>query len=44
MDDDRRILTTQQGHPVRDNQNIKTAGSRGRTTLQNYHSIEKASH
>lgn len=38
------ILTTRQGHPVTDNQNIRTVGSRGPATMENYHFIEKISH
>ena len=37
-------LTTRQGHPVRDNQNSKTVGNRGPTTLENYEFLEKISH
>ncbi len=37
-------LTTRQGHPVTDNQNIKTIGNRGPALLENYHFIEKISH
>ena len=33
-----------QGHPVSDNQNIRTVGNRGPRTLENYHFIEKISH
>ena len=40
----RETLTTRQGHPVTDNQNIRTVGSRGPATLENYHFIEKISH
>ncbi|MDW0114432.1 catalase [Sporosarcina saromensis] len=40
----RETLTTRQGHPVRDNQNIRTIGDRGPATLENYHFIEKISH
>lgn len=40
----REILTTRQGHPVKDNQNIRTIGDRGPATLENYHFIEKISH
>ncbi len=40
----RKTLTTRQGHPVRDNQNIRTIGDRGPATLENYHFIEKISH
>ncbi|KAA5540844.1 catalase [Adhaeribacter rhizoryzae] len=39
-----RILTTRQGHPVVDNQNIRTVGNRGPATMENYHFIEKISH
>ena len=38
------ILTTRQGHPVYDNQNLRTVGSRGPATLENYHFLEKMSH
>jgi catalase len=38
------ILTTRQGHPVSDNQNLRTIGNRGPTTLENYHFLEKMSH
>lgn len=34
-------LTTRQGHPVVDNQNMRTGGSRGPATLENYQFIEK---
>jgi catalase len=44
MSDDRRNLTTRQGHPVADNQNQRTIGARGPATLENYHFIEKLSH
>lgn len=37
-------LTTRQGHPVYDNQNNRTVGDRGPTTLENYHFLEKISH
>ncbi|MDQ6760777.1 MAG: catalase [Acidobacteriota bacterium] len=37
-------LTTRQGHPVVDNQNNRTVGSRGPTVLENYHFLEKISH
>jgi catalase len=42
--DDRRVLTTRQGHPVYDNQNQRTVGERGPATLENYHFLEKMSH
>ena len=38
------ILTTRQGHPVTDNQNIRTVGNRGPATLENYQFLEKMSH
>lgn len=38
------ILTTRQGHPVTDNQNIRTIGNRGPATLENYQFLEKMSH
>ncbi len=37
-------LTTRQGHPVSDNQNLRTVGNRGPTTLENYHFLEKITH
>ncbi len=37
-------LTTRQGHPVSDNQSMRTVGSRGPTTLENYPFIEKITH
>src|SRR4028118_1536391 len=37
-------LTTRQGHPVYDNQNLRTVGSRGPTTLENYPFLEKITH
>lgn len=50
--DDRRFskgegqetLTNRQGHPVADNQNIRTVGSRGPSTLENYNFLEKITH
>ncbi|QNF32592.1 catalase [Adhaeribacter swui] len=41
---EKQILTTRQGHPVTDNQNIRTVGNRGPATMENYHFIEKISH
>lgn len=38
------ILTTRQGHPVYDNQNIRTVGNRGPATMENYQFLEKMSH
>jgi catalase len=43
-EDDQLTLTNRQGHPIKDNQNVRTVGSRGPTTLENYHFIEKISH
>ncbi|WP_019413192.1 catalase [Paenisporosarcina sp. TG20] len=37
-------LTNRQGHPVTDNQNVRTVGNRGPVTLENYDFIEKMSH
>ena len=39
-----QTLTTRQGHPVSDNQNIRTVGNRGPATLENYQFLEKISH
>jgi catalase len=43
-DEGAQTLTTRQGHPVFDNQNNRTVGSRGPTVLENYHFLEKISH
>ncbi|WP_128895129.1 catalase [Longirhabdus pacifica] len=37
-------LTTRQGHPVSDNQNVRTVSNRGPMTLENYHFLEKITH
>jgi len=37
-------LTNKQGHPVTNNQNIRTIGNRGPASLENYDFIEKISH
>src|SRR4051794_16990608 len=42
--DDRRVLTDRQGHPIYDNQNLRSIGARGPATLENYHFLEKISH
>lgn len=42
--DERPVLTNRQGHPVYDNQNSRTVGSRGPATLENYQFLEKISH
>ncbi|WP_066186480.1 MULTISPECIES: catalase [Gracilibacillus] len=39
-----QTLTTRQGHPVTNNQNIRTVSNRGPATLENYDFIEKISH
>ncbi len=44
MSDEPRKLTTRQGHLVSDNQNMRTVGDRGPTTLENYQFLEKISH
>lgn len=38
------VLTTRQGHPIYDNQNLRTVGNRGPATLENYQFLEKMSH
>jgi catalase len=43
-DDDRKVLTNRQGHPVHDNQNQRTVGARGPATLETYQFLEKISH
>src|SRR5690606_7293802 len=43
-DGESNILTTRQGHPVYDNQSMRTVGNRGPATLENYQFIEKMSH
>jgi catalase len=37
-------LTTRQGHPVSNNQSMRTVGNRGPATLENYQFIEKITH
>lgn len=37
-------LTTRQGQPVQNNQQMRTIGNRGPATLENYHFLEKVSH
>ncbi|HLR68892.1 catalase [Virgibacillus alimentarius] len=44
QNDSDQTLTTRQGHPVTNNQNIRTVGNRGPATLENYDFIEKMSH
>ncbi|EYD76698.1 Catalase [Rubellimicrobium mesophilum DSM 19309] len=45
MAEDKKVgLTTRQGHPVYDNQNTRSVGSRGPLVLEDYHYLEKMSH
>jgi catalase len=44
MSDKRPVLTTRQGHPVSDNQSLRSVGERGPATLENYQFIEKITH
>jgi catalase len=44
MNSENKTLTTRQGHPVTDNQNIRTVGDRGPATLENYQFLEKIAH
>ncbi len=45
MPDDKRVgLTTRQGHPISDNQNTRSIGSRGPLVLEDYQYLEKMSH
>ncbi|WP_116808972.1 catalase [Steroidobacter cummioxidans] len=44
MAEHHRTLTTRQGHPVTDNQSLRSVGERGPATLENYHFIEKITH
>ncbi|GMA62645.1 hypothetical protein GCM10025859_30850 [Alicyclobacillus fastidiosus] len=37
-------LTNRQGHPVTNNQSMRTVGRRGPTTLENYDFLEKITH
>ena len=39
-----KVLTTRQGHPVSDNQSLRSVGERGPATLENYQFIEKITH
>lgn len=42
--EDEDTLTNRQGHPITNNQNMRTVGNRGPATLENYNFIEKISH
>jgi catalase len=44
MSDKRSTLTTRQGHPVSDNQSLRSVGERGPATLENYQFLEKITH
>ena len=44
MSHEEEILTNRQGHPVTDNQNVRTVGDRGPTVLENYNFLEKITH
>jgi len=35
-------LTTRQGHPVTDNQNMRTVGDRGPAVMENYQFMKKS--
>lgn len=39
--DQQPLLTTRQGHPVHNNQALRTIGTRGPATMENYHFFEK---
>ena len=39
-----KVLTTRQGHPITNNQSLRTVGNRGPATLENYQFLEKISH
>ncbi|MGI8486060.1 MAG: catalase [Thermomicrobiales bacterium] len=38
------VITTRQGHPVHNNQDMRTVGNRGPATMENYQFLEKLSH
>jgi catalase len=42
--DQGETLTNRQGHPISDNQNVRTVGDRGPTVLENYNFLEKITH
>ncbi|KAA2243793.1 catalase [Chitinophaga agrisoli] len=42
--DQQRHLTTRQGHPVTNNQNMRTLGNRGPAVMENYQFLEKIAH
>lgn len=41
MTEKRNTLTTRQGHPVSDNQSLRSVGGRGLATLGNYQFLKK---
>ncbi|WP_229368086.1 catalase [Telluribacter humicola] len=41
---DDKTLTNRQGHPIHNNQNMRTVGNRGPATLENYNFLEKITH
>ena len=41
---EKATLTTRQGQPVYNNQDLRTVGNRGPATMENYHFFEKLSH
>lgn len=43
-DQKNNTLTNRQGHPVSDNQNLRTIGERGPATMENYQFLEKMAH
>lgn len=43
-EEQKTTMTNRQGHDVTDNQNVRTVGDRGPTTLENYDFLEKISH
>lgn len=43
-EDSQNTLTNRQGHPVTNNQNVRTVGNRGPTVLENYDFLEKITH
>lgn len=42
--DENQTLTNRQGHPITDNQSMRTVGNRGPTVLENYDFLEKITH
>ncbi|TLX60150.1 catalase [Stutzerimonas nosocomialis] len=44
MTEDNTSLTNRQGHPVHNNQSLRSVGERGPATLENYQFLEKITH